>query len=68
MYVDMTSLCLSLQFTGLNPDLLIPITVPVPDDAVSKIVIESVKPYNCSVIQNIEIDQCCEKGLHTFLF
>ena len=55
------------QRNGIDPNILTPITVPVPEFEVSMIVIETVKPQNCSIIQGIAIDQCCEPGNFQFL-
>ena len=54
------------QFENLDPNVLTPITVQPPNAQVSMIVIETVKPQNCSIIQGIAIDQCCEKGTYYF--
>ena len=56
------------QFDNLDPNVLTPITVQPPNAQVSMIVIETVKPQNCSIIQGIAIDQCCEKGAKLALF
>ena len=53
------------QRPDIDPNVLTPISIVGPIEDVSMIIIESVKPSNCSIIQGISIDQCCEPGEFT---